>query len=45
MQRFQALGIELILCKIIPMLENVRQIGDEIIAPMHGRSGTLPLAS
>jgi FMNH2-dependent dimethyl sulfone monooxygenase len=44
MQRFRALGIELILCKIIPTRENVRQIGDEIIAPMHGRGGTLPTA-
>jgi FMNH2-dependent dimethyl sulfone monooxygenase len=45
MQRFQALGIELILCKIIPTPENVRQIGGEIIAPMHERRRTLPLAS
>ncbi|MEA2989085.1 MAG: hypothetical protein QOG83_1796, partial [Alphaproteobacteria bacterium] len=27
-------GIELILCKFIPTIENVQRIGAEIIAPM-----------
>ena len=45
LQRFEQLGIELVLCKIIPTAENVRRIGEEIIAPMHGRAAALSLAS
>ncbi len=33
MRRFESLGIELILCKFIPTIENARQIGRELIAP------------
>ncbi|MEA2904270.1 MAG: dimethylsulfone monooxygenase [Alphaproteobacteria bacterium] len=33
-RRFEELGIELILCKFIPTIENVQRIGEEIIAPM-----------
>jgi FMNH2-dependent dimethyl sulfone monooxygenase len=35
LQRFEDLGIELVLCKMIPTIENVQRIGCEIIAPMH----------
>ena len=34
MQRFRDLGLELILCKMIPTPENISLIGDEIVAPM-----------
>jgi FMNH2-dependent dimethyl sulfone monooxygenase len=34
LRRFEDLGIELVLCKIIPTTENVQRIGEEIIAPM-----------
>jgi len=44
LRRFEDLGIELVLCKIIPTVENVQRIGREIIAPTRG--GTpLSLAS
>jgi dimethylsulfone monooxygenase len=47
LQRFEQLGIELVLCKIIPTADNVRRLGEEIIAPMQrsGRPASLPLAS
>ena len=45
LRRFEDLGIELVLCKIIPTVENVRRIGDEIIAPMRGSGAPLSLAS
>jgi FMNH2-dependent dimethyl sulfone monooxygenase len=38
LQRFENLGIELVLCKLIPTTENVQRIGDEIIAPMRDPS-------
>ena len=44
MQRFEQLGIELILCKFIPTAENVRRIGEEIIAPMQARVTSLSMA-
>ena len=44
-RRFEQLGIELILCKIIPTIENVRRIGEEIIAPMRRGGTSLSLAS
>ncbi len=34
MRRYRDIGIELILCKMIPTVENVRAIGHEIITPM-----------
>ncbi len=40
LRRFEDLGIELVLCKLIPTTENVRRIGEEIIAPMRGGGGT-----
>jgi FMNH2-dependent dimethyl sulfone monooxygenase len=43
-RRFESLGIELLLCKIIPTTENVQQIGEEVIAPLRG-GATLPMAS
>lgn len=46
LQRFEEIGIELVLCKIIPTVDNVRRIGEEIIAPLHaGAASPLPLAS
>jgi FMNH2-dependent dimethyl sulfone monooxygenase len=43
-KRFDELGIELMLCKIIPTIENVQRIGEEIIAPARS-SAALSLAS
>ena len=43
-RRFEEIGIELLLCKLIPTAENLRRIGDEIIAPLQS-GATLPLAS
>lgn len=34
LRRFEAMGLELILCKMIPDVENIRRIGAEIVAPM-----------
>ena len=45
LRRFESLGVELVLCKIIPTIENVRQIGEEIIAPMRSGETSLSLAS
>jgi FMNH2-dependent dimethyl sulfone monooxygenase len=45
LRRFEALGVELILCKIIPTVDNVRRIGEEIISPLHGHAAPLSLAS
>jgi dimethylsulfone monooxygenase len=45
LRRFESLGIELVLCKIIPTVENVQRIGDEIISPLRGTTGSLSLAS
>src|SRR5262245_47423491 len=36
LRRFEVLGIELMLCKLIPTVENVNRIADELIAPMRG---------
>jgi FMNH2-dependent dimethyl sulfone monooxygenase len=44
-RRFESLGIELVLCKIIPTIENVQRIGEEIIAPMRSGAASLSLAS
>ena len=45
MRRFESIGIELVLCKIIPTIENVRRIGADIIAPMRRGAASLSLAS
>ena len=34
--RFRDMGVELILCKFLPSVENARQIGEEIIQPFNG---------
>jgi FMNH2-dependent dimethyl sulfone monooxygenase len=34
LRRFESLGIELVLCKMISSVENVRYIADELIGPM-----------
>jgi alkanesulfonate monooxygenase SsuD/methylene tetrahydromethanopterin reductase-like flavin-dependent oxidoreductase (luciferase family) len=39
LRRFEDLGVELVLCKLVPTIENVVRIGEEIIAPMR-RGGT-----
>ena len=44
-RRFEQLGIDLILCKIIPTVENVRRIGEELIAPTRLTKTSLLLAS
>jgi dimethylsulfone monooxygenase len=44
LRRFESLGIELVLCKMIPNVENIRHIAGEIIAPMRG-APALPKAS
>ncbi len=44
-QRFEDLGIELILCKMIPTVENIQYIAAELIAPRRGSGGKLSLAS
>jgi alkanesulfonate monooxygenase SsuD/methylene tetrahydromethanopterin reductase-like flavin-dependent oxidoreductase (luciferase family) len=44
-RRFEDLGIELVLCKMIPTIENIRRIGDEVVAPSRGSGGSLSLAS
>jgi FMNH2-dependent dimethyl sulfone monooxygenase len=38
-RRFRDMGVELMLLKLIPTVENVERIGAEIIAPMHTGSG------
>ena len=38
MRRFSDIGIELVLCKMIPTPENIALIGREVVAPMHGGS-------
>lgn len=45
MRRFEDLGIEMVLCKLIPTTENVRRIGEQIIAPMRSSGAPLSLAS
>jgi dimethylsulfone monooxygenase len=45
LQRFEQIGIELTLCKIVPTVEYVRRIGEEIIGPMRKQGRPLPLAS
>jgi len=45
LRRFDSLGIELVLCKIIPTVENVQRIGEQLIAPMRSSGASLPLAS
>jgi FMNH2-dependent dimethyl sulfone monooxygenase len=36
LRRFEDLGVELILCKLIPSVDNIRLIGRELIEPMNG---------
>ena len=36
MLRYRDMGIELLLLKYIPTIENTRRIAEEIIAPMRG---------
>lgn len=46
LRRFEEIGIELVLCKMIPTVDNVQRIGEEIVTPMQARrAATLPLAS
>jgi FMNH2-dependent dimethyl sulfone monooxygenase len=45
LRRFEELGIELVLCKIIPTVENVQRIGEDIIAPLRTSALPLPIAS
>ena len=43
-RRFEDIGVELLLCKMIPDVENIRTIAGEIIAPMRGAVPALPQA-
>ncbi len=45
LRRYEDLGVELVLCKIIPTVENVRLIGRELISPLRGGGGPLKIAS
>ncbi len=38
LRRFESMGFELILCKMIPTVENIQAIAREVIAPMRGAS-------
>ena len=40
LRRFESMGFELILCKMIPTVENIQAIAREVIAPM--RRGVQP---
>ncbi len=35
LRRYHDLGLELILCKMIPTVENIRRIGEEVVIPGH----------
>jgi FMNH2-dependent dimethyl sulfone monooxygenase len=45
LRRYESLGVELVLCKMISSVDNVRRIADEIVAPMRGSGTPLPIAS
>jgi FMNH2-dependent dimethyl sulfone monooxygenase len=45
LRRYESLGIELSLCKMIPTVDNISRIAEEIIAPMKGGTAALPKAS
>jgi hypothetical protein len=45
LRRFESRGVELVLCKMISNVDNVRHIAEEIIAPMRGGASSLPIAS
>ncbi len=45
LRRYESLGIELVLCKMIPNVENIRHIAEEVVAPMRGGASSLPKAS
>jgi FMNH2-dependent dimethyl sulfone monooxygenase len=38
LRRYESLGVELVLCKMIPNVDNITHIAEEIIAPMRGGS-------
>ena len=38
LKRFESMGIELILCKMIPTVDNIRAIAQSVITPLRGRS-------
>jgi FMNH2-dependent dimethyl sulfone monooxygenase len=45
LRRYESLGIELSLCKMIPTVENISHIAAEIVAPMKSGTAALPKAS
>ena len=45
LRRFESLGVELVLCKLVPTVDNLRHIAEELIVPMRGASSSLPMAS
>jgi FMNH2-dependent dimethyl sulfone monooxygenase len=45
LRRYESLGIELVLCKMIPNVGTITHIAEDIIAPMRGAASPLPKAS
>jgi FMNH2-dependent dimethyl sulfone monooxygenase len=45
LRRYESLGIELVLCKMIPTVENITHIAEEILTPMRGGATPLPKPS
>ena len=39
LKRFEGMGIELILCKMIPTVDNIRAIAENVIKPLRGAAG------
>ena len=45
LRRYEDIGIELALCKMIPTVDNIRHIAGEVVAPMRGGAASLSKAS
>jgi FMNH2-dependent dimethyl sulfone monooxygenase len=45
LRRYENLGIELALCKMIPTVENIRHIAEKVVHPMRTPAASLPKAS
>ena len=41
LKRFESMGIELILCKMIPTVDNIRAIAENVIAPLRGSARSM----
>lgn len=42
LRRFESLGIELVLCKMVSTVDNVQRIAEDLIAPMRGNPSAQP---